>query len=392
METGERNPAPRKLRIGILAGEPSGDQLGAAVIDALRARVPDIEIVAMAGPRMRRAGCREIAGIEELSVMGLVEVLRHYPRLRRLRARLTESFLELRPDVFIGIDVPDFVLAIERRLKVAGIPTVHLVCPQVWAWREHRVARLRAAVSLLLTLFPFETSFLARHGVDARFIGHPLADRIPLTHDRAAARAALGLDPVAPLVALLPGSRRQEYQRHLPLFLAAAAALRARLPTCRFVLGVVDETARAHARTAIAAAGVPVETVVARSIDALTAADAALCVSGTITLEAALTGTPAVVAYRMPGLTYALLRRLVRVRHIALPNLLLDEALVPEYIQHDATPVNLAAALQGWCTDPVRVTTYRTRCAELHATLRRDAGVAAADAVLALGAVAPRGA
>ena len=373
------------LRVGIVAGEPSGDQLGASLIQGLRERVPDVQITAMAGPQMRRAGCLEVAGIESLSVMGLVEVMRHYPRLRRLRNTLLQQFLELKPDVFVGIDVPDFVLHMERKLKAAGIPTVHVVCPQVWAWRAGRIPAMRRAITRLLTLFPFETTFLAAHGIEARFVGHPLADRIPMEVDRAAAQASLGLTPGnAPVVVLLPGSRRQETQLHLPLFLAAAKVLLLRLPDCRFLLGVVNESAAQQATVLAARAGIALQIVIGQSIAALSAADAALCVSGTITLEAALTKTPTVVAYKMSPVTYALLRRLVRVNYIALPNLLLGTPVIPEYIQAEATPENLATALFDWLRDKARVLAFRSECLRLHQMLRNNAGAAAAEAILAL--------
>jgi len=372
------------LRIGIVAGEPSGDQLGAALITALRGRCPGVEIVAMSGPRMREAGCETVADIEELSVMGLVEVLKHYPRLRRLQRGLIQTFLDRRPDVFVGIDVPDFVLGIEKQIKQGGIPTAHLVCPQVWAWRAHRVPALRASVSRLLTLFPFETEFLRAHGIDATFVGHPLADRISANIDRVAARRALGAPSEGPLVALMPGSRTQEYRRHLPLFLAAAAELRALEPACNFVLGMVNERAVRWAAEQPLVESLGVAIHGARSRDILAASDAALCVSGTITLEAALSQTPLVVAYRMPWLTHQILKRLVRVPHIALPNLLMDSPLVPELIQSKATAGNLAAALASWLREPARVQAYRAQCAVLHQALGRDAGNAAAAALLDL--------
>jgi len=333
---------------------------------------------------MREAGCETVADIEQLSVMGLVEVLKHYPRLRRLQRGLIQTFLDRRPDVFIGIDVPDFVLAIEARLKQAGIPAVHLVCPQVWAWRPQRVPALRESITRLLTLFPFETSFLREHGLDARFIGHPLADSIPQVIDRTAARLALGEPAQGPLIALMPGSRTQEYRRHLPLFLASAAVLKRDYPDCCFMLGVVNERAAEWARSQplLQTLGARVHT--ARSREVLAAADAALCVSGTITLEAALSQTPLVVAYRMPWLTHQILKRLVRVPHIALPNLLMNGAPVPELIQTDATPQRLAAALANWLGDPARVAAWREECAALHQILRNDAGRAAAEAILDL--------
>ena len=374
------------LRVGIVAGEPSGDQLGAALITALRARGP-VEIRAMAGPRMRAAGCTELAGIEELSVMGVVEVLRHYPRLRRLRSRLLGEFLRWRPDVFVGIDVPDFTLHLEARLKATGIAAVHYACPQVWAWRRGRVRMIRRATDLVLTLFPFEAPFLREYGVPAEFVGHPLADRIPLAIDRATARAQLALAPGGPVVALLPGSRRQEYTRHLPLFLATARALRASLPEIQFVLGAVNEHAARAMQTGLAGEdGVDCRVISGRTVDILSAADVALCVSGTVTLEAALTKTPLVVAYQLSPLSYQILKRMVHSRWIALPNLLLGRDAVPEFVQDRATPSALAAALLTWLQEPLRRAEYTQACLDLHRELRNNAGAAAASAILALAA------
>lgn len=370
------------LRVGMVAGEPSGDQLGADLIKALRAQCPSVAITALAGPKMREADCMALASIDELSVMGIVEVLKHYPRLRRLRSRVTQHFLTNRPDIFIGIDVPDFVLNIETRLKRAKIPTLHYVCPQVWAWRHNRVAAIRDAADGVLALFPFEVPFLQKHGVNASFVGHPLADRIPLQVDRAAARAKLGLGS-GPLIALMPGSRRQELSRHVPLFLATAQVLARTLPAAQFVIGVMNAAAAAalNQQCAQLAPTLAVH-VVRQSQEALMAADAALCVSGTITLEAALTKTPLVVAYRMPWLTYQVLRRAVKIPRVALPNILIGRELVPEFIQNAATPERLAAALMRWMDGADSVAAYRAECLELHHALRNNAGAAAAAAVL----------
>ncbi|MSR13507.1 MAG: lipid-A-disaccharide synthase [Gammaproteobacteria bacterium] len=374
----------RPLRIGIVAGEPSGDQLGADLITALRARHPQVIIDALAGPRMRDAGCIEVAAIDELSVMGIVEVLKHYPRLRRLRQRITEYYLSFPPDVFVGIDVPDFVLYVESRLKRAGIPTLHYVCPQVWAWRQSRISAIKRATDCVLALFPFEIPFLARHGVQARFVGHPLADRIPMEIDRESARARLGITPGGPLVALMPGSRRQELIRHLPLFLATADLIARKYPDALFVIGVISSSAAAVVtdyRKRVPST-TRVEVVIQRSRDTLMAADVALCVSGTITLEAALTKTPLVVAYQMPRITFEVLRRLVKTRWIALPNILAERELVPEFIQSAASPSNLAQRMLRWLAAQDEVQAYRSDCRALHQTLRNDAGGAAATAVL----------
>lgn len=378
------DPLEGMRHIGIVAGEASGDGLGASLIEGLRRRAPHIQITAMAGPRMLAAGCDPLAHIDDLSVMGLVEVLRHYPRLRRLRQKLIAAFAAAELDAFVSIDVPDFSLEMSRALKARGVPTVHLVCPQVWAWRQGRIPALRRALDRMLVLFPFEVDFLARHGIAADCIGHPLADQLPLEPDRAMARERLGLTGAGPVLALMPGSRGQEYRRHLPLFLAAAAHLRRQRPDLRILVGAVHERAAAAARAMAPPATPALEIITGRASEVLTAADVALCVSGTVTLEAALCQTPLVVAYRMPWLSYQVLRRLVRVDRIALPNLLMPAADIPELVQLEASPERLAAALRDWLDSPARVAVYRARCAELHQTLRRGAGDAAAAAVLAL--------
>lgn len=375
-------PAPLR-RVALIAGEASGDQLGASVIEGLRARHPNLEFVGMCGPRMVAAGCRALADIEELNVMGIVEILRHYPRLRRLRARLTADILALQPDVVIGIDVPDFTFWMEARFKQAGIFAVHLVCPQVWAWRASRIPSLAKAVDLMLTLFPFEAPFLAGHGIKASFIGHPLADRIPAAPDRIATRQKLGLVESGPLVALMPGSRRQELSRHVDLFLLAAQRLQAAMPDARFVAGAVHAAAARQIleRHAALAPTLPLTVVERQASEVLIAADTALVVSGTVSLESALCGTPAVVAYRMAALSHWWLRRLVTVAHIALPNLLLEKRLFPEFVQNEATPEALAGALERWLRDGPAREAARASCGQLHQQLAQQAGRSAALAI-----------
>ncbi len=373
------------LRVAIVAGESSGDQLGASLIAGLRRAVPDVQISAVAGPAMRAAGCEVLARAEELAVMGLVEVLRHYPRLYRLRASLLARLLRSPPSVFVGIDVPDFVLAMERRLRAAGVPTVHYVCPQVWAWRANRIPRLAAAADLMLTLFPFEAPFLARHGIRARFVGHPLVDRIPAERQRQRYRAVLDLGDQGPIVALLPGSRAQELRRHADLFLAAAVALSRALPA-RFVAASANAEGAAwfRARHRAIAPGLPLTIVEGRSIEVLGAADCALVASGTVTLEAALIQTPAVVAYRMAPLSYQVMKRLVRTPHVALPNILLEKRVMPELLQAEATPEHLAQALRQWLSGESDVAAYRVACRRLRAALTVSAPDPAAQAVLSL--------
>lgn len=372
--------------IAIVAGEASGDSLGGALIHALRERAPDARFIGMAGPAMLEAGCESLAHIDQLSVMGLTEVLRAYPRLRRLRNALTASLLAARPDVFVGIDVPDFNLGLERRMKRAGIASVHYVCPQAWAWRPGRARHLGSAVDRLLALLPFEEAFFAGHGVACRFVGHPLADALPLEPERAAARAALGIAAGPPLVALLPGSRRQEIERLAPVFAAGAAALQA----ARGELAVVACAAHSgqlpglQAAVAAAAPGLAVRYFHGRAREVLTAADVALVASGTATLEALLCRAPMVVGYRLAPLSYHIIRRMISIQRIALPNILAGEDLVPELIQDALTPPAIRDALAGWLDDESRRTHYHLRARQLHETLRVGAAARAADAVLSL--------
>jgi len=370
------------LTVGIVAGEASGDRLGAALARALRVRRPDVRVVGMAGPRMLAAGCEPLAHVDELSVMGLVEVLRSYPRLLRLRRRLGDEFLARHAQVVVGIDVPDFNLGLERRLKRAGVATAHWVCPQAWAWRPGRAARLAAAVDRLLALFPFEPAFFAAHGVSTEFVGHPLADELPLEPARASSRAALGLPPDACVVALMPGSRTQELERLLEPFLAAGRTLQSRHAGMRLVLCTARED---HARRARAAAsGLDCVVVCGRSHEVLSAADVALLASGTVSLEALLCGTPMVVGYRLAPLSYHIIRRMVSIPRIALPNILARRDVVPELIQDALTPAALVDAAEGWLADPARCSAYAQLSRELHRELRCDAASRAAEVILDL--------
>lgn len=374
------------LKVGIIAGEASGDQLGAALIAALREIAGDVDVEGLAGPRMVAAGCRPLAGIDELSVLGIVEVLRHYPRLWRLRERLIRHFIASPPDVFVGIDVPDFVLNVESRLRAAGIPTVHYVCPQVWVWRQHRIPGIRRAIDVLLAVFPFEVGFFARFGITARFVGHSMADALPSVPDPAAARAALGLPAEGRIVALMPGSRSQEIARLTDLFLDAAVRVRAAEPAVRFIAGVVNPARAAAllARRDAVAPGLPLEVYSARSPEVLTAADAALVASGTVTLEAMLCHTPLVVAYRMAPLSFRIIKAASKSRFVAIPNILAGEAVVPEFLQNDARPAALADGLLHWLRSAAAVERYRAYCTATSATLRNDAARAAARAIVDL--------
>ena len=382
-------PAPaRALRVGFVAGEHSGDTLGAALIGALRERVPELECFGVAGPKMIAAGCQAWAQADELAVMGLAEVLSHLPRLLGLRARLRRRFLAARPDVFIGIDAPEFNLRLAQGLKSAGVPTVQYVSPQVWAWRQGRVRTIGRAVDLILCLLPFETEFYAAHGVRAEFVGHPLADQIPLQPDRAAARAALGVAPAAPLVALLPGSRLAEVSRLAAPFIAAATHIAARNPAYRFLAPMASAATReAFAKEIAQARDAPqIQLLEGRAHTALAAADAAIVASGTATLETLLSGRPMVVAYRVSAVTAFVLRTLglVKVRYFSQPNLLAGRPLVPEFFQEQVTGVALGEALLRQLGEPQRMRELQEEFTAIHRRLRLGGAARAAEAILTL--------
>jgi lipid-A-disaccharide synthase len=375
------------LRFGLVAGEASGDLLGASLIEALKARVPRARFIGVAGPRMHAAGCEALAAAEELAVMGFVEPLRHLPRLMRLRSRLLRSFSTAGLDAFIGIDSPAFNLGLARRLRARGLTTVQYVSPQVWAWRPGRVRSIAASVDCVLCLLPFEAPFYARHDVRAEFVGHPLADQVPLDVDHAAARAALGLAGDAPVVALLPGSREGEVTRLGATFVSAAHELSVAMPVApRFVAPMANAHVRAIFAGQVAASGLPVQLLDGQSGLALAAAVAALVASGTATLETLLYRCAMVVAYRVAPLTAFLARDLglVKVKYVSYPNLLAGEELVPELLQEAATPTALAAALRSALEDEPRRQRLRDRFAAIHLQLRQGGAARAADSILSL--------
>ncbi|WP_455911506.1 lipid-A-disaccharide synthase [Pseudomonas putida] len=368
------------LRIALVAGEASGDILGAGLMRALKAQHPAVEFIGVGGPLMQAEGLTSYFPMERLSVMGLVEVL---GRLRELLARrklLIQTLIEEKPDVFIGIDAPDFTLNIELKLRQAGIKTVHYVSPSVWAWRQKRVLKIREGCDLMLTLLPFEARFYEEKGVPVRFVGHTLADTIPLQADRAAARAELGL-PAGPLVALMPGSRGGEVGRLGALFFDAAERLQALKPGIRFVLPCASPQRRAQIETLLEGRTLLVTLLDGQSHLALAACDAVLIASGTATLEALLYKRPMVVAYRLAPLTFWILKRMVKSPYISLPNLLAQRLLVPELLQDDATPQALAQTLLPLIDGGEEQTRGFD---DIHRTLRRDASNQAADAVLTL--------
>ena len=381
----QARPAPG-LRVALVAGEASGDLLGGDLVSALVARRPGTVCEGVAGTAMRAAGCEALADSEELAVMGLVEPLRHVPRLLRLRRRLARRWLANPPDVFVGIDAPDFNLGLERRLLAAGIPTVHYVSPSVWAWRQGRVRTIARSAGRVLCLLPFEKRFYDAHGVPAEFVGHPLADRLPRDPDPGAARRRLGV-AAGRVVTVMPGSRLSEVGRLGPVFAAAAGRLAARYPDIGFLTPLASAATRALFERQLDAAGMRgAFTLTDRGSEtALAAADVVLLASGTAALEAALLARPTVAAYRLAPLTYWLARtlRLVKVRHFTLPNLLTEEPLVPEFLQDDATPDALAGAVAALLDDDDRRRAIGSRFRALHDELARDASRRAADAVIA---------
>ncbi|HAC68291.1 MAG TPA: lipid-A-disaccharide synthase [Pseudomonas sp.] len=370
------------MRVALVAGEASGDLLGAGLMQALREQHPHISFMGVGGPRMEAEGLVSEFPMERLAVMGLVEVLGRLRELLGRRKALIAQLLDARPDVFIGIDAPDFVLEIEAQLHRAGIPAVHYVSPSVWAWRQKRVLKIRDGCDLMLTLFPFEARFYEEQQVPVRFVGHPLADTIPLDNDRAAARQALGLPEQGQVVALLPGSRGGEVGRLGALFLDAAAQLLAVSPGVRFVLPCANAARRAQVEQLLEGRPpLPLLLTDGRSHEVLAACDGVLIASGTATLETLLFKRPMVVAYRVAPLTYLILKQLVKSPYISLPNLLAGRKLVPELIQHEATPERLVAELLPLLERPQQQTdSFET----IHHSLRRDASVQAAGAVLDL--------
>jgi len=368
------------LRIALVAGEASGDILGAGLMRALKARHPAVEFIGVGGPLMQAEGLTSYFPMERLSVMGLVEVLGRLRELLARRKKLVADLIAAKPDVFIGIDAPDFNLNIELKLRQAGIKTVHYVSPSVWAWRQKRVLKIREGCDLMLTLFPFEARFYEEKGVPVRFVGHTLADAIPLQADRAAARAELGL-PDGPLVALMPGSRGGEVGRLGALFLDTAQRLRALRPGVRFVMPCASAQRRAQLEELLAGRDLPLTLLDGQSHLALAACDAVLIASGTATLEALLYKRPMVVAYRLAPLTFWILKRMVKSPYISLPNLLAQRLLVPELLQDDATVEALAQTLSPLIEGGEEQTRGFD---EIHRTLRLDASNQAADAVLNL--------
>lgn len=376
----------RSLTIGLVAGETSGDILGAGLIRALKEKVPDARFVGVAGPRMQAEGCEAWYEMEELAVMGIVEVLGRLPRLLKIRRDLTQRFSELQPDVFVGIDAPDFNITLEGNLKKRGINTIHYVSPSVWAWRQKRVFKIGKATNLVLAFLPFEKAFYDRFNVPCRFIGHTMADAMPLHPDKLAARATLGIAPDVPCLALLPGSRGAEVEMLSEDFLNTAVLLRQHFPDLEIVVPLVNSKRREQFERikSSVAPDLRVHLLDGQAREAMIASDAALLASGTAALECMLAKCPMVVGYRMKPFTFWLAQRLVKTPWVSLPNLLAGRELVAEQLQTDCTPDKLAAALQPLFADTEKMAELRATFVDLHQQIRCNADEQAAQAVLEL--------
>ncbi|NQY02929.1 MAG: lipid-A-disaccharide synthase [Halieaceae bacterium] len=371
------------MRIGILAGEASGDILGSRVVAALRSRVPDLIVEGIGGPLLAQQGLDSLFPMERLSVMGFVEPLKRLPELLNIRKRVFEHFRDNPPDLFLGIDSPDFNLTLERQLRECGIPVAHLVSPTVWAWRQKRIHRIARSVDLMLCLFPFEQDIYQQHDIPCRFVGHPLADELPLQPDRDAARAGLGIASDTTVLAVLPGSRGGEVAALAPLFLEVVRRLKATHPALHVLMPAANSERMVQLKALLAQTqDLPVTLVQGESREVMAAADAVLLASGTATLEAMLLKRPMVVAYRMSSLSWALVIRLVQTPFAALPNILAGKALVPEFIQDAATAEGIASAvneiLEG--TDDGQLQAFEA----LHRSLRLDFASKTAEALLEL--------
>ena len=377
----------RPLTIGMVAGEASGDLLGAHLIAALRTQLPDARFIGIGGPKMQAQGLDSLFPMERLAVRGYAEVLRHYPGLVWMRRQLRLALLAARPQLFIGVDAPDFNLGLEAGLKRAGVPVVHYVSPSIWAWRGGRIAAIARSADQVLTLFPFEEAIYRKAGVAATYVGHPLADLIPEQDQTASTRAQLKISPEREVFALLPGSRQSELRYMADTFIATAKLLAQKIEQPLFLVPLVSRETREIFEAALYRANapeLPLTILFGHARDALAAADVALVASGTATLEAALLKKPMVITYKMAGASWLLMRRMGYLPYIGLPNILAGEFVVPELLQHDATPENLAQALHNALRDGVVRARLPQRFAAIHRQLKCDTAEQAARAVLPL--------
>jgi lipid-A-disaccharide synthase len=377
--------ASAPLTIGVVAGEASGDQLGAHLIKALRLRLPQARFTGIGGPRMQAEGMESLYPLEKLAVRGYVEVLRHYLEIVGIRRRLTAHFLKHRPALFVGVDAPDFNLDLEARLKAAGIPTIHYVSPQIWAWRGHRIHSIKRAVDRMLVVFPFEEEVYKRAGVPVTYVGHPLAEILQPTPDRRPMREQLRLSAAAKVIAMLPGSRDAEVEHLAGLFIETASRIAAAAPETHFLVPLVSRRTRELFEAALysrPAEELNLTVLFGHAHDAMTAADVVLAASGTATLEAALIGRPVVLAYRMPRMSWWLMKRRHYQPYVGLPNVVAGEFIVPEFLQDEATPENLSQAMLNLLFDNTVRMRLEARFAAMADALRQDSRSRIASALV----------
>ncbi|OOS01217.1 lipid-A-disaccharide synthase [Canicola haemoglobinophilus] len=380
----------KNLTIGIVAGEVSGDILGAGLIRALKMQYPQARFIGIAGKNMLAEGCETLVDMEEIAVMGLAEIVKHLPRLLKIRSQTVQHLLEIQPDIFIGIDAPEFNLYVEEKLKAQGIKTIHYVSPSVWAWRQNRIHKIARATDLVLAFLPFEKAFYDRFNVPCRFVGHTMADAIDLQPDRLTACQQLNLDPQNRYVAILAGSRSSEVEFLTEPFLQTAELIKQNFPDVQFLVPLVNEKRRKQFEQIKAKIAPHLDLIFlqGQARQAMIVAEATLLASGTAALECMLCKSPMVVGYKMKPFTYFLAKRLVKTKYISLPNLLADEMLVPEMIQEDCSPEKLAEKLSVYLQQTESAVQNRQdliqRFTQLHQLIRCDADKQAAQAVIDL--------
>lgn len=379
--------ADAPLTIGMVAGEASGDLLGSHFIKALQGRLPHVRFVGIGGPRMQSAGMNVLYPMDKLAVRGYVEVLRHYRELVGIRRSLAAHFLADPPALFVGVDAPDFNLDLELKLRSSGIRTAHFVSPSIWAWRPGRINKIRRAVSKMLVIFPFEREIYERAGVPVTYVGHPLAETLAFTRDRSAMREQLRIPAAARVIALLPGSRMSELEQMAGLLIDTAKQIAAVVPDAHFLVPLVNRPTREQFETALyhrQGGELSMTLLFGHAHEAMGAADVVIAASGTATLEAALIGRPVVITYRMPQLSYRLMKRHRRLPYVGLPNIIAGEFVAPEFLQHEATADNLAQAVLNLLFDGTVRSRVEDRFATLAGELRQDSAARIAEGILPL--------
>jgi lipid-A-disaccharide synthase len=374
-----------KVRIAMVAGEVSGDNLGAGLIQALQKKIPSAEFVGIAGPKMQALGCKSLYSMDELTVMGILVSLVSIVRILWIRYRLYRYLVKNPPDVFVGIDAPDFNLSLEAKLRKKGITCIHYVSPTVWAWRRYRLRKIKRAVDHMLAILPFEEDFYREYNIPVTYVGHPMAEEIELHPDVQAARKRLDLPEDKVIVALLPGSRRSELERHGALFVETVRWIHERNRKLHFVVAPVDSATQQQFETAIAeqhGKNLPIEIITGKSREVMTASDLVVLASGTAALEAALLKKPMVVTYKVSFLTYVIVKLLSHVKYYSMPNNLAGRELVPELMQYEATAENIGRAVEKILSDPVEKKHLVAELEKMHLDLKRDGDQRAADTVL----------